>query len=157
TPKAREAGAAAVRCRPRDDFLAAVAAADRVTLFAGQAFELGGVGGVLDPAVVDDGGWGDGLSAPAGVAGAGGVRVGALICRQEHPAYDRSIGRVAVAVGIGIDDEQLVRELARDVGVVAAALLGAEVDTVAAGVARKALHERVRCGVDDRDRGCQRV
>src|SRR5262249_54212971 len=34
---------AAIRCRPLKRFLAAVAAADRVALFAGQALELGRV------------------------------------------------------------------------------------------------------------------
>src|SRR4029450_1253074 len=145
-----------VRSRP-GPFLAAAAVADWVALFAGQAFELGSVRDVLDPAVVDERDWQNALSAHAGVATHDVVRLGALCSVQEHAPDDCRINRAAVTVWIRIDNEQLVGELARDVGVVAAALLGTEVDAVAAGVARQALDQRVGRGVDDRDRGSQRV
>jgi hypothetical protein len=72
-------GAAAV-CRPSLDGSAAVAAANRVALFAGQTLELGAVGDFLDPPVVDDRDRQDTLSAHAGVAGHDVVRLGARPC-----------------------------------------------------------------------------
>ena len=76
--------------------------------------------------------------------------------RQQDPAHDLGVDRVAVVVGIGVHDDEVVRELAGHVGVVAAALLGAEVDAVAAGVAWQRPHHGIGRGVDDQDGRRQR-
>src|SRR5215468_8004721 len=53
--------------------------------------------------------------------------------REKNTADDGGVGNVPVIVGIGIDDDEVVREFTRDVRVVPAAFLGAEVHTVASG------------------------
>ena len=75
---------------------------------------------------------------------------------EKNAAHDSGVRNVAVIVGIGVDDDQVVRELARDVGVVAAALLRAEVHAVASGTAGQDLDQFVGARIDDGNRPGQR-
>jgi hypothetical protein len=76
---------------------------------------------------------------------------------EHDPADHGRVGWLAVVVGVGVDHDQAVGELAGDIGQVAPAALGGEIHAMAAGVAGQALDEGVGVGIDDRDRPGQGV
>ena len=81
---------------------------------------LPGLRKLLHPAVVDQRYRQDSLTAHAGVGrhGVVGLRVRIFADGEKNAAHDAGVGNVPVVVWIGIEDDQVVREFARDVGVV---------------------------------------
>ncbi len=83
------------------------------------------------------------------------------VVSQHHPAGNHGVVDVAVVVWIVIQDDQPVGELAGDIGIVSATLLGTKVHPVTTRIAGDALDERafpaIRSGIDDGDRRGQGV
>ena len=67
------------------------------------------------------------------------VHGGPRSAHYDDAAYDLRVGHIPIIVRIRIDDDHIVRELARDVGVIPATLFRAEIDAVTPGAARRTL------------------
>ena len=115
------------------------------------------LGKILHPPVIHDWNGQKALATHATIAGNGIIGGGATGRREQDTSGNGCISRIAVTVGIRIDDDQAIRKLTGHIGVIAASLLGTILHAMAAWIAGQHLHDLIGDWINDCNRGRERV
>lgn len=112
---------------------------------------------ILHPAVIDDRNRQHPLASHSTVADDGIIGRRCRNRGEGNPPHDGGVGRIAVAVGVRIDNDQAVGKLTGHIGVVSSSPLGPILNTVTTGIAGQHRHNRIRGWIHDRDGGAQGI
>lgn len=104
---------------------------------------------VLDPAIVYIGDGKNPLTTVTRQAADAIIGGSAAIAYQGNPARYFGVGQIAVIVGIGVNHDKFIGELARYIGIVSPAFFGSKIRTMSTGIAGEHPGHGIGLRIDD--------